>query len=107
MHSLDSLVSHLLTRTPEELTELTEVRPDVALEPAPTRVEQLARRLLDPASMTAACALTTRPQLQVAEAAAALGRKCTVAGLAELMGVAGDDPDLAAAVHRLTELALI
>ena len=50
--------------------------------------------MLHPSSMAAACALLTLPQVQVAEAAAALGDGCTVARLAGLLGVAEDDPDL-------------
>lgn len=77
------------------------------MEPAPTTVDQLAARLLDPQSMAAACSLLTLPQLQVGEAAAALGDGCTTARLARLLRVPEDDPDLAAALRRLTELALI
>lgn len=57
--------------------------------------------------MAAACSLLTLPQLQVGEAAAALGGSCTTARLATLLGVPEDDPDLAAALRRLTELALV
>ncbi|MGN9911095.1 helicase-associated domain-containing protein [Phytohabitans sp. LJ34] len=57
--------------------------------------------------MAAGCALLTLPQLQVGEAAAALGDGCTAVRLATLLGVPADDPDLAAALRRLTQLALI
>lgn len=77
------------------------------MEPAPTTVDQLAARLLHPQSMAAACSLLTLPQLQVGEAAAALGGRCTAARLAGLLGVPEGDPDLAAALRRLTDVALI
>lgn len=57
--------------------------------------------------MAAACSLLTLPQLQVGEAAAALGDGCTGARLATLLGVPEDDPDLAAVLRRLTGLVLI
>jgi hypothetical protein len=57
--------------------------------------------------MAAACALLTLPQLQVGEAAAALGDGCTTVRLAGLLGVPEDDPDLAEALRRLAALALV
>ncbi|MET0414971.1 MAG: hypothetical protein ABW022_02985, partial [Actinoplanes sp.] len=49
----------------------------------------------------------TLPQLQVAEAAAALGDGCVTVRLAAMLGVPEDDPDLTAALSRLTALALV
>jgi hypothetical protein len=69
--------------------------------------DQLAARLLHPSSMAGACGLLTLPQLQAWEAAAALGDGCTTARLATLLGVPEADPDLAAALRRLTQLAVI
>lgn len=104
---MQSLATHLRTLTEEQLTSLVASRRDATVEPAPQTVEQLAVRLLHPPSMAAACALLTRPQLQVGEAAAALGDGCTTARLATLLGVPEDDPDLTAVLRRLTGLALI
>lgn len=70
-------------------------------------VGQLAERLLHPSSMARACALLTLPQLQLGEAAAALGDGCTTVRLAELLGVPEGDQDLAEALRRLMALALI
>lgn len=83
------------------------IRRDVTLEPTPRTIDQLAARLLHPGSLAAACALLSLPELQVAEAAAALGDRCTAAGLAALLGVPSDDADLAAALRRLTGLTLL
>jgi hypothetical protein len=102
-----ALTRHLRTLTEEQLTALVAIRRDVTVEPAPESTDQLAGRLLVPSSMAAACALLTLPQLQVGEAAAALGHGCTTARLAGLLGVPEDDPDLTAAVRRLTEFALL
>ena len=89
------------------MSGLIAARRDVTIEPVPTTVDQLAGRLLHPSSMAAACALLTLPQVQVAEAAAALGDGCTVARLAGLLGIAADDPDLVEALGRLTGLVLV
>lgn len=104
---MQSLAAHLRTLTLEQLTSLVATRRDVTVEPAPKSADQLAARLLHPSSMAGACALLTLPQLQAGEAAAALGDACTTARLATLLGVPADDPDLAAALRRLTDLALI
>ncbi|MEW2383025.1 helicase-associated domain-containing protein [Micromonospora sp. NPDC047707] len=104
---MQSLAAYLRTLTQEQLTSVVANRRDATLEPAPTTADQLAVRLLHPSSMAAACALLTLPQLQVGEAAAALGDGCTTARLATLLGVPESDADLAAALRRLTELALI
>jgi hypothetical protein len=104
---VQSLAAHLRTLTAEQLTSLVASRRDVSLEPAPKTADQLAVRLLHPSSMAGACALLTLPQLQVGEAAAALGDGCTTARLATLLDVPANDPDLAAALGRLTQLALI
>ncbi|WP_250038050.1 helicase-associated domain-containing protein [Paractinoplanes maris] len=107
MSSAAALAGHLHTLGEEELAELIAIRRDVAFEPAPKSVDQLTERLLHPSSMTAAAILLNLPELQVVEAAAALGDGCTTVRLAALLGVADDDPDLGAAVRRLIELALI
>ncbi|MFC0532509.1 hypothetical protein [Phytohabitans kaempferiae] len=91
----------------DQLTSLVASRRDATLEPAPKSTEQLAVRLLHPSSMAGACALLTLPQLQAGEVAAGLGDGCTAARLAMLLGVPADDPDLGAALRRLTQLALI
>ncbi|BCB86233.1 hypothetical protein Psuf_035460 [Phytohabitans suffuscus] len=104
---MQSLAAHLRTLTMEQLTSLVASRRDASLEPAPKTADRLAARLLHPSSMAGACALLTLPQLQVGEAATALGGGCTTARLAALFGVPADDPDLAAALRRLTQLALI
>ncbi|MEU4481723.1 helicase-associated domain-containing protein [Micromonospora sp. NPDC023966] len=104
---MQSLAAHLRTLTQEQLTSLLANRRDATVEPAPKTVDQLAGRLLQPSSMAAACALLTLPQLQVGEAAAALGGGWTTARLATLLGVPEGDANLAAALRRLTELALI
>ncbi|BCJ57172.1 helicase-associated domain-containing protein [Micromonospora endophytica] len=104
---MQSLAVFLRTLTEAQLTSLVATRRDVTLEPAPQTTEQLAARLLHPASMAAACALLTLPQLQVGEAASALGDGWSSARLATLVGAPEDDADLAAALRRLTELALI
>ncbi|OKI64361.1 helicase-associated domain-containing protein [Micromonospora sp. CB01531] len=104
---MQSLADHLRTLTQEQLTSLVANRRDATIEPAPKTADQLAVRLLHPSSMAAACALLTLPQLQVGEAAAALGDGCTLARLATLLGVSEGDADLASALCRLTELALI
>jgi hypothetical protein len=93
-----SLATHLRALSQDQLTTLVASRRDATLEPAPTTVDQLAARLLHPQSMAAACSLLTLPQLQVGEAAAALGDGCTTARLAERLRVPEDDPDLAAAL---------
>ncbi|PSK61354.1 hypothetical protein B0E53_06751 [Micromonospora sp. MH33] len=104
---MQSLADHLRTLTQEQLTSLVASRRDATVEPAPKTAEQLAVRLLHPSSMAAACALLTLPQLQVGEAAGSLGDGCTTARLATLLGVPEGDVDLAVALRRLTELALI
>ncbi|MEO3779929.1 helicase-associated domain-containing protein [Micromonospora sp. B11E3] len=104
---MQSLAAHLCALTQEQLTALVAKRRDATIEPAPQTADQLAVRLLHPSSMVAACALLTLPQLQVGEAAAALGDGCTTARLAALLGVPEGDADLAAALRRLTGLALI
>ncbi|MFE9202548.1 helicase-associated domain-containing protein [Micromonospora sp. NPDC007230] len=104
---VQSLAAHLRTLTEAQLTSLVATRRDATIEPAPKTVDQLAVRLLHPSSMAAACALLTLPQLQVGEAAAALGDGWTTARLATLLGVPEGDADLAAALRRLTDLALI
>jgi hypothetical protein len=102
-----SLAVHLRTLTQEQLTALVTIRRDVTREPAPATADQVAARLLDPSSAAGACALLTLPELQVAEAAAALGGGCDTARLAALLGVPEKDPDLVAALQRLVDLALI
>jgi XPB/Ssl2-like helicase family protein len=102
-----ALSAHLRALAEDELSGLIRARRDVTIEPVPKTVDQLAERLLHPSSMAAACALLTLPQLQVAEAAAALGDGCTVTRLAGLLGVQEDDPDLAEALGRLTKLVLV
>ena len=104
MHPFVSLAAHLRALTEDRLTGLVEDRRDVTLEPAPKTTDQLAERLLYPASMAAACALLNLPQIQVCEAAVALGDGCTPARLGALLGVPEEDPDLAAALGRLTKL---
>ncbi len=107
MQPFVSLAAHLRTLTQDQLTGLVSIRRDATFEPAPTTADQLAERLLHPSSMVAACALLTLPELQVAEAAAALGAGCGTARLADLLDVPEDDPDLAAALRRLAGLVLI
>ncbi|MEH1011813.1 helicase-associated domain-containing protein [Micromonospora sp. CPCC 206060] len=104
---MESLAAYLRTLTQDQLTSLVANRRDATIEPAPKTADQLAVRLLHPSSMVAACALLTLPQLQVGEAAAALGDGCTTARLATLLDVPEGDADLAEALRRLTELALI
>ncbi len=77
MSSAAALAVHLRTLAEDQLTALVATRRDVTIEPVPKTVDQLAERLLHPSSMAAACALLTLPQLQVGEAAAALGDGCT------------------------------
>lgn len=107
MSSAAALAVHLRTLAEDQLTALVATRRDVTIEPVPKTVDQLAERLLHPSSMAAACALLTLPQLQVGEAAAALGDGCTTVRLAGLLGVPEDDPDLAEALRRLAALALV
>ncbi|MET0415841.1 MAG: helicase-associated domain-containing protein [Actinoplanes sp.] len=107
MFSVAALAHHLRTLTEEQLTQLVSIRRDATIEPAPRTTEHLAERLLLPGSMAGACGLLTLPQLQVAEAAAALGDGCTPVRLAALLGVSEDDPDLTAALSRLTALVLL
>ena len=75
MKTVAGLVRHLQTLTQEQLAELLRLRRDAAVEPAPKSLDQLAGRLGHPASMVGALALLTLPQLQVAEAVAALLRR--------------------------------
>ena len=102
-----ALAVHLRTLTADQLAELVATRRDATIEPVPDTVDELAERLLHPSSMAAACALLNLPQLQAAEAAAALGDGCTTVRLAALLGVPEDDPDLVEALRRLTALVLV
>jgi hypothetical protein len=102
-----SLAAHLRTLSQDQITGLVALRRDATIEPAPKTIDQLAARLLHPQSMAAACSLLTLPQLQVGEAAAALGEGCTGPRMASLLGVPDDDPDLTAALQRLTDLVLL
>ena len=107
MSSAAALAGHLRTLTEDDLAALMAIRRDSTIEPVPKTIGELAGRLLHPSSMAVACALLNLPQLQVGEAAAAVGDGCTVVRLAELLGVPQDDPDLASALRRLTDLALV
>lgn len=104
---MQSLAVHLRALAQEQLTGLVASRRDATLEPAPKTAEQLAARLLHRSSMASALDCLPLPQLQVGEAATALGDGCTTAGLAALLGVPEDDRDMAAALGRLTELVLM
>jgi hypothetical protein len=105
--SAAALAAHLRTLDKDQLAGLVALRRDATIEPVSKTLDELAARLLHPSSMAVACALLTLPQLQVGEAAAALGNGCTTVRLAGLLGVPEDDPDLAGALRRLTELALV
>ncbi|BEL09314.1 helicase-associated domain-containing protein [Actinoplanes sichuanensis] len=107
MQPVDSLAAHLRTLGQDQLTALVAIRRDVTLDPPPKTAEEVAGRLLQPSSLAVACSLLTLPQLQVAEAAAALDQSCDTARIAVLLGVPKDDLDLGAALDRLTELALL
>lgn len=103
----NALVSHLHTLTEQQLADLASARRELTVEPAPATLNQLALRMLSEESIGAACSDLSRPELQVAEAVAALGDGWTVARLAALMGVPADDPVLLAIVERLAGKALI
>jgi hypothetical protein len=105
--SLRSLSSHLQTLTQQQVTVLLTARHDASVAPVPKTMAKLAGRLLQPRSLAGAFTLVTLPQLQVAEAVAAVGDGCTPGRLAALLGVPEDDPDLAAALARLGALALV
>ncbi|WP_157411082.1 helicase-associated domain-containing protein [Actinoplanes rectilineatus] len=107
MSSHATLAAHLRTLTEDQLAGLVAMRRDATIEPVPKTVDKLAERLLHPSSMAGACALLALPQLQVGEAAAALGDGCTTVRLAGLLGVPEDDADLAGALRRLTALVLV
>ncbi|MFC7532210.1 helicase-associated domain-containing protein [Actinoplanes sp. GCM10030250] len=107
MSSVAGLAAHLRTLTEHEIAGLVATRRDATFEPVPATVEQLAERLLRPSSMAGACALLNLPQLQVGEAAAALGDGCTAGRLAVLLGVPEDDLGFVAALRRLAALALV
>ncbi|WP_328459358.1 helicase-associated domain-containing protein [Actinoplanes sp. NBC_00393] len=100
-----SLAVHLKTLTRQELTELLSARRDATLEPAPKTLLKLAERLLTPSSLAGAMSLLNLPQLQVTEAAAALGDGFTPVEMAALLGV--PEKDLTGVLAELCALAVI
>lgn len=101
------LATYLRGLGEKQLVELLTYRVDARIEPAPRTVSALADALLYPGSIMAALAGLTLPQVQVAQAAAALGDGCTRRRLAALLGVGEDDQELTAALGRLTAYALV
>ncbi|WP_319459344.1 helicase-associated domain-containing protein [Micromonospora sp. RTP1Z1] len=101
-----SLITHLAALTPEQLSELIAARPEALLPPEPATMTELAERLSAAPLIGVALLRLSRPELQIAEALAALGDGCDRAELAGALGVASDDADLEAALVRLGEVAV-
>lgn len=105
--SRNALITRLHGLTEPELAELAAMRRDLTMEPLPPTLTRLAVRMLEPESLRIACSQVSRADLQVAEAAAALGDGWTLPRLSALIGVAGEDAALRASLARLSGLGLI
>jgi hypothetical protein len=105
--SRDALLGQLRTLTEPDLAELGAKRRDLTNAPTPASLTELAERMLSPRSLLIAGALLNRPQLQLAEAVAALGDGWTTAGLAALIGVPETDPTLRTGLAELSAVGLI
>ncbi|MEV0804939.1 helicase-associated domain-containing protein [Micromonospora sp. NPDC050200] len=101
-----SLITHLAGMAPEKLGDLIARRPEVLLPPEPATMTELADRLSAAPLIGVALLGLSRPELQIAEALAALGDGCDRAELAAALGVATDDADLDATLVRLGEVAI-
>ncbi|MBM0239316.1 helicase-associated domain-containing protein [Micromonospora sp. ATA32] len=101
-----SLITHLAGLTPEQLGGLIARRPEALLPPEPATMTELAERLSAPHLIGVALLGLSRPELQIAEALAALGDGCDRAELAAALGVATDDADLDATLVGLGEVAV-
>lgn len=101
-----SLITHLAALTPEQLGDLIAKRPEALLPPEPATMTELAERLSAAPLIGVALLGLSRPEMQVAEALAALGDGCDRAELAAAFGVATDDSDLAGALRQLAGVAV-
>ncbi|MEU1817277.1 helicase C-terminal domain-containing protein [Streptomyces roseifaciens] len=91
------------------LARVLGARRDAASPPEPRSVGELADRLQRPGSVALALPRLALPQLQVAEALAALRAPASRDALAELLGAAGDEAarELEAALEALADHALV
>jgi hypothetical protein len=87
----------------DQLTKVLAARPEIAHQPEPRDLSELAQRLQHPASVQAALLRTPLAGLQLAEALVALGSPATRAQLARLLG----DDGLDDALRTLTDLVLV
>ncbi|MFJ3978662.1 helicase-associated domain-containing protein [Streptomyces sp. NPDC090021] len=90
------------------LARVLETRRDAAAPPEPRSVGELADRLQRPGSVALALPQLALPQLQVAEALAALRTPASREALAELLGAADDEAgELEAVLETLADHALV
>lgn len=91
------------------LARVLATRNDTAAPPEPRSVGELADRLQRPGSVALALPLLTLPDLQVAEAVAALGKRASREALAKLLGATADEARLAleAVLETLAGRALV
>jgi hypothetical protein len=91
---------------PAQLAGVISRRPECQLPPEPDTLTALAARLSSPHLVGAALLGLNRPELQLAEALAALGDGCERETLAVALGRADDDPDLSLVLGRLADHAI-
>ncbi|MEV0727734.1 helicase-associated domain-containing protein [Polymorphospora sp. NPDC050346] len=102
------LTRWLAGRSPDELAAILVRRPDALAAPAVTDLGSLAARLQRHESVAAALARLPAPAVQLVEAMQALGGPAVPrTRLAELIGRAPDDAELAATLEILGQRALV
>ena len=103
-----ALASWLRSRSTDDLARIIGRRRDVLAGTPIVDIDELARRLLGEGSTLAALSTVTLPQAQVIEAVAGLGGSgVTIGELAEVLGRPPGDPDVAATLADLAELAFV
>jgi hypothetical protein len=103
------MLAWLASRSPEELAEILENRPDVLQEPWPRRLDGLVKRLSRYESVLQATMTLTAPGLQILTAVQMYGSlndnyKIPVTAIAELLGASAEDVETA--IKPLTALAM-
>ncbi|MET9693110.1 helicase-associated domain-containing protein [Streptomyces sp. NPDC006514] len=109
MESRSTLATWLGSLDGPRLARVLETRRDATATPQLRSVAELADRLQRPGSVALALSRLALPQLQVAEALAALRAPASRDHLAKLLGVADDDTgrELAAVLEALADHALV